>query len=149
LAANEEQDFESLFDGLTLKGWELLGKRDDHDTVNFNLFSGEQEKTSQTQIGFEIHTERGFAMVSFPVSSVDATTWHELIGRYNGLVLEIVCDSKVMASKTWEGGKLSASQEPLLIGAERHGDKVVRHFHGELEEAGIWNKWISLQSGNR
>jgi len=114
LAANEEQDFESLFDGLTLKGWELLGKRDDHDTVNFNLFSGEQEKTSQTQIGFEIHTERGFAMVSFPVSSVDATAWHELIGRYNGRVLEIVCDSRVMASKTWEGGKLSASQEPLV-----------------------------------
>ncbi len=114
------------------------------DAMKFKLSGVAPSPAEEQQIRFEIRTERGLASVGFPVSSIDATAWHELLGRYNGHAVELVCDGRVMAYKSWEGGWLSTNQAPLLIGAEMEGDKVVRQFHGELEEAAIWCKWISL-----
>jgi hypothetical protein len=121
----------------------LLAKRGGHDTVNFNLFSTNLEGTPGPDIGFEVHSANGFAMVSFPVSKIDATAWHDLAGRYNGEVIEIVCDGRVMARKPWKGGDLTLNQEPLLIGAETDAGKVVRPFHGDLEEAAVWSRALS------
>lgn len=121
----------------------LLAKRGGHDTVNFNLFSAELGETPGPDIGFEVHTANGFAMVSFPVSRIDATAWHDLVGRYDGEFIEIICDGNAMARKPWKGGDLTLNQEPLLIGAETDGGKVARQFHGDLEEAAVWSRALS------
>ena len=36
-----------------------------------------------------------------------------------------------------------AGDEPLLIAAETDNGNVVRHFHGELEDAAIWDRALS------
>jgi hypothetical protein len=79
----------------------LFAKRGGHDRVHFNLFSADLDADSNGDIGFEVRTNQGFAMVSFPVSEIDAVAWHDLIGRYDGQTLAIFCDGKKMASKPW------------------------------------------------
>ncbi len=120
--------------------WEyaLLAKRGGHEIVNFNLFSVDLGGTPGPDIGFEIHTERGFVLVSFPVSRIDPLAWHDLVGRYDGQRVELLCDGKVMARKRWRGGPLTENEEPLLIGAETDAGRVVRNFQGEIEEAAVW-----------
>lgn len=120
----------------------LFAKRGGHDLVEFNLFSADLPETPGTDIGFEIRTDRGFALVSFPVSQIDGTAWHDLVGRYDGKTLELFCDDRRMAGKPWSG-VLQKNHEPLLIGAETDAGKMVRHFHGELEEAALWSRALS------
>jgi hypothetical protein len=110
----------------------LMAKRGSHDTTNFNLYS------LAGRIGFELHGDGGFVGVDFPASKVDARAWHDLVGRYDGKKVELLCDGKVMAEKPWAGGKLTTNAEPLLIGAETDAGKAVRPFHGEIEEAAVW-----------
>ena len=81
-------------------------------------------------------------MVSFPVSQIEPTAWHDLVGRYDGKRLTLFCDGRLMASKPCHG-VLIKNDEPLLIGAETDGGKVVRHFHGGLEEAALWSRALS------
>ena len=120
----------------------LFAKRGSHEQVHFNLFSVDLPETPGADIGFEIHTDRGFARVSFPVSQIEAAAWHDLVGRYDGTRLEIFCDGRRMAGKPWSG-KLQKNREPLLIGAETDSGKVVRHFRGELETAAIWSRALN------
>ena len=47
-----------------------------------------------------------------------------------------------MASKPWSG-TLVKNDEPLLIAAETDNGNVVRHFHGELEDAALWSRALS------
>ena len=47
-----------------------------------------------------------------------------------------------MAGKPWSGA-LQQNREPLLIGAETDGGKVVRHFRGELETAALWPRALT------
>ena len=115
----------------------LFAKRGGHDLVHFNLFSADLPEKPGADLGFEIRTDRGFAQVSFPVSQIAATAWHDLVGRYDGKNLELFCDGQRMAGKPWSG-VLQLNREPLLIGAETDGGKVVRHFHGEVETAALW-----------
>ena len=81
-------------------------------------------------------------MVSFPISQIEATAWHDLVGRYDGKTLELFCDSRRMAGKPWSG-VLQTNHEPLLIGAETDVGKVVRHFRGELEVAALWSRALT------
>jgi hypothetical protein len=120
----------------------LFAKRGSREQLHFNLFSVDLPETPGADIGFEIRTDRGFAMVSFPVSQIAATAWHDLVGRYDGKNLELFCDDRRMAGKPWSG-KLQKNREPLLIGAETDSGKVVRHFHGELEEAALWSRALT------
>ena len=120
----------------------LCAKRGSREQVHFNLFSVDLPETPGADIGFEIRTDRGFAMVSFPVSQIESTAWHDLVGRYDGKNLELFCDGRRMAGKPWSG-KLQKNREPLLIGAETDAGKVVRHFHGELEEAALWSRALT------
>ncbi len=119
--------------------WEsaLFGKGRGQDKSYFNLFSADLPETPGADIGFEIKTERGIAVVSFPVSQIEPRAWHDLAGRYDGKTLEIFCDGQQKASKAWSG-KLVTNREPLLIGAETDGGTIVRHFQGELEVAALW-----------
>ncbi len=120
----------------------LFAKRGGREQLHFNLFSVDLPETPGSDIGFEIRTDRGFALVSFPVSQIEATAWHDLVGRYDGKRLEIFCDGRRMAGKPWSG-KLQRNREPLLIGAETDSGKVVRHFRGELEEAALWSRALA------
>lgn len=120
----------------------LFAKRGSREQVHFNLFSVDLPETPGADIGFEIRTDRGFAMVSFPVSQIETTAWHDLVGRYDGKNLELFCDGRRMVGKPWSG-KLQMNREPLLIGAETDSGKVVRQFHGELEEAAFWPRALT------
>lgn len=115
----------------------LMAKRGDLDRVHFNLFSADLPGTSGSDVGFEIRTSEGFFQTSFPVSAIDATAWHNLVGRYDGKTVGIFCDGRLMASQP-ATGTLMQNAEPLLIGAETDGGKVVRNFWGEVEEAAFW-----------
>ena len=92
-------------------------------------------------------------MISFPISKIQATAWHDLAGRYDGKTLALFCDGHLMASKPCHGS-LMKNDDPLLIGAEIEGGRVMRHFRGELEEAAVWpralsNEEIVLLSGRQ
>lgn len=115
----------------------LFAKRGSHDKTHFHLYS------LGGRIGFELHGEGGFIGVDFAAADVDAKAWHDLVGRYDGNKVELICDGKVMASKAWKGGALTRNDEPLLIGAETDAGRVVRPFRGEFEEAAVWSRALS------
>lgn len=120
----------------------LFAKRGSPELMQFNLFSANLPGTPGSDIGFEIRTERGLAQVSFPVSEINATAWHDLVGRYDGRTLELFCDGRRMAGKPWSG-RLQQNRERLLIGAEMDAGKVVRLFQGELETAALWPRALT------
>lgn len=120
----------------------LFAKRGSEDLVQLNLFSSDLPETAGPDIGFELRTDRGLAKVSFPVSQIEATAWHDLVGRYDGKSLELFCDGRRMATKPWTGA-LRQNREPLLIGAETEGGKVIRHFRGEVETAALWERALT------
>ena len=120
----------------------LFGKGKGEDKVCFNLFGADLPGTPGANIGFEIKTDRGFAMVSFPVSKIEAAAWHDFAGRYDGKTLELFCDGRRIAGKPWSG-KLVVNREPMLIAAETVDGQIVRHFQGELEEAALWSRALT------
>ncbi len=117
----------------------FFSKRGGHDRLNFNLFGADLSGESGADIGFEIRTDQGFYQVSFPTSKIDATAWHDLVGRYNGQSLAIYCDGKQM-NETPASGKLAQNAEPMLIGGETDGSQVVRPFTGQIERATVWSR---------
>lgn len=121
----------------------LFNKRGGHDVVTFNLFSVVLSEATGPVIGFELHSRAGFVMVSFPISRIDPTAWHDLVGRYDGKTLALICDGKVMAQQRWRGGDLTQNTEPTLIGAETDQGRVVRPFTGEMQEAALWSRALS------
>jgi hypothetical protein len=120
----------------------LFSKRGGHDRVNFNLFGVDLPNQPGGDVGFEIRTDRGFFQTSFPVASIDAAKWHDLVGRYDGTTLSLYCDGKRMAATKAEGN-LVPNAEPLLIGAETEAGNVVRPFRGDIERASLWTKALS------
>lgn len=120
----------------------LFAKRGNHDVLNFVLFSTDVAGTPGQDIGFEVRTDRGFVMVSFPVSEVNATGWLDLIGRYDGKNVSLMCNGRVMAQKPWSG-KLTANDEPILIGAASFDGLPRKYFSGEMEEAAIWPRALN------
>jgi hypothetical protein len=118
------------------------GKTDSQEQVHFALLSSDLPGTAGPDISFAIHTDRVSAQVSFPLSQIDPTAWHNLVGRYDGRTLAIFCDGRPMATKPLHGA-LVPNSHPLLIGAEIVEGKVVHHFHGELEESAIWPRALT------
>ena len=117
----------------------LFAKRGGHDRVNFNLFAVDLPGQPGDDVGFEICTDQGFYQVSFPVSRIDPTAWHDLVGRYDGKSLAIFCDGTRM-SEVPASGNLVQNNEPMLIGAETDGEQVVRPFTGLMQEAAVWSR---------
>ncbi|GMW03137.1 MAG: hypothetical protein AMXMBFR84_42720 [Candidatus Hydrogenedentota bacterium] len=120
----------------------LFAKRGSHDQVHFNLFSTDLDGDGTGNIGFEVCTDRGFTMVSFPASRIASDAWLDLVGRYDGQTLSLYCNGEMMASSPWTGN-LIKNAEPVLIAAETDQGAVVRHFHGELEEAALWSRALT------
>lgn len=120
----------------------LMAKRGSHEQINFNLFSADLDRTQGPDIGFEVRTDAGLAMVGFPVSEIAPGAWHDLVARYDGARLELICDGVVMDRLRWKGA-LTQNREPLLIGAQTDNGQVVAPFTGELEEAAVWARALS------
>ncbi len=121
----------------------LFNKRGIHTVCNFNLFSVDLGPTPGPDIGFELHSDNGFVMVSFPMSEVSPTAWHDLIGRYDGKTIELICDGRVMAKQSWRGGNLTQNTEPVVLGAETNLGAIIRPFTGEMEEAALWSRALT------
>ncbi|MEO7318767.1 MAG: family 16 glycoside hydrolase, partial [Chthoniobacteraceae bacterium] len=117
----------------------LVAKRGHHDICNFNLYGYDVAETPGPDIGFEIHTDRGFFSATFPVSKIDATAWHDLAARYDGKRLQLLCDGAVMSERP-ASGALTQNQEPVLLGAETEHGKPARFFTGEMAEAALWTR---------
>jgi hypothetical protein len=47
----------------------------------FKLFAADLPQTPGADIAFEITTGGSAAMVSYPISQIDPTAWHELVAR--------------------------------------------------------------------
>ncbi|HRY49710.1 MAG TPA: hypothetical protein P5186_16800 [Candidatus Paceibacterota bacterium] len=120
----------------------MLAKRGNHDVMNFCLFGADLPGTPGLDIGFEVHTEKGFVMVSFPLSRVDPTGWLDLIGRYDGKRISLLCNGRLMEEKPWSG-KLTQNSEPILIGAATFDGIPKMYFTDEIEEAAIWSRALS------
>ena len=120
----------------------LIAKRGNHDVVNFCMFSTDLRETPGPDIGFEVHTDKGFVAASFPVSKVEATGWLDLVGRYDGKTIALLCNGRVMSEKPWSG-VLTENNEPILIGAESYDGVPKRFFTGEMEAAAIWPRALS------
>ena len=112
------------------------------ERVHFSLASAELPDTGGPEIRFEVGTKQNSVRVSFPVSKIEASAWHDFVGRYDGKRLTLFCDGKLMASRPCHGA-LVKNDAPLLIGAEADGDKIGHHFHGQLQEAALWSRALS------
>jgi hypothetical protein len=121
----------------------LMGKRasEAEGPVHFSLFSAERPDLGP-EISFHIKTERSEAAASFRVSEIDATAWHNLVGRYDGRSVELFCDGRLMARAPLQG-KLVPNSFPLLVGAANSEGKVAPQFRGEVEECAIWQRALS------
>jgi polyhydroxybutyrate depolymerase len=120
----------------------LFAKRGGHARVNFNLFSADLPGQPGADVGFEIGTDHGAFRTSFPISQIDPRAWHDLVGRYDGRSIEILCDGKLMAHRDAQG-ELVRNDAPILVGAQTDAGHVVRPFSGELEEAALWTGALS------
>jgi len=104
--------------------------------------AAQEPVTIGPDIGFEIRTAKEFAQTSFPESTIDPTSWHNLVSRYDGNTLMIFCDGWLMASQPADGA-LMWNSEPLLLGVETDEGRVVRHLYGEVEESAIWPRALT------
>lgn len=120
----------------------LFTKRGGDDTLHFSLFGRQLPPDPATHIDFVIGTEPGTSSASFPVSRIEPNAWHDLVGRYDGTRVALFCDGRLLDSRPAQGN-LVHEDELLLIGAENDHGKIVRHFHGELEEAALWSRALS------
>jgi len=120
----------------------LFSKGAGSERVHFCLSSAELPDTDGPDIHFEVGTKEGLMRVSFPISKIEASAWHDFVGKYDGKNLALFCDGKLMASRPCQG-PLVKNDEPLLIGAEANGGKIVHHFHGQLQEAGLWSRALT------
>lgn len=120
----------------------LLAKRGNHEVMNFCLFGADLAGTPGTDLGFEVHTDKGFVMVSFPASQVDASGWLDLVGRYDGNRIALFCNGRLMQEKPWSG-TLTTNTEPILIGAASFDGLPNKYFSGEMEEAAIWPRALN------
>ena len=120
----------------------LMAKRGAHEIINFNLFGADLDGTQGPDVGFEIHTDAGLVMVSFPLSEAHPEAWHDLVARYDGERVELICDGVVMDRARWKGS-LTQNREPLLIGAQTDKGAVVAPFTGEMETAALWARALT------
>lgn len=123
--------------------WEdaFLTRHDSADRSSFRLYGTHSPGTPGPDVVFEVHTTQGTGRVSFPVARIDATAWHDLVGRYDGNKIEIYCDGIRMARQNWNGGALTPEEITTRVGAEGDGSGQAAHpFTGQIEEAALWSR---------
>jgi hypothetical protein len=117
----------------------LVSKGGSPDRLNFRLFGTDRPETPGPDIAFAIRTDRGLFQVEFPIGQVDPKAWHDLVGRYDGRRLQILCDGRVMAECP-ASGAMAANREMFLVGAETlvENGPPARFLTGEMERAALW-----------
>jgi hypothetical protein len=117
----------------------LISKGGSPDRLNFCLFGTDRPETPGPDIAFAIRTDRGSFQVDFPIGQVDPKAWHDLVGRYDGRRLQILCDGRVTAECP-ASGALAANREMFLVGAETlvENGPPARFLTGEMERAALW-----------
>ncbi|MDO8897103.1 MAG: LamG-like jellyroll fold domain-containing protein, partial [Bacteroidales bacterium] len=66
------------------------------------------------------------------------TDWHQMIGTYDGTVMKLYLDGKLIASKI-VNGSLNASNAPILIGNQN----TINFFNGQMDEVQIFGSVLS------
>jgi len=118
----------------------ILSKTSGPEQSNFNLRA--VTANDGNKMVFEITTDQGNFKVDFPLSKFDATAWHDMVARYDGAVIELVCDGHPMRSAAAKGA-LVPNKAPLLIGAQMEGGQAGHIFSGEMDEAALWTRALS------
>ncbi len=81
--------------------------------------------------------------VSVPIYAIGATTWHNIIVRYDKYKIELFIDG-VMVDEEWTTGSLRReNSEPFFIGADFYDGKVVSGFYGFIDHIAIWDRPLS------
>lgn len=117
----------------------FIAKRGSVESMNVNFFASQYPNRPSPEIAFEIRTDGGFGRTSFLVNEIDRTAWHDLVARYDGKRLDLICDGKLMSS-TRHRGVLNKNSEPFLLGAWTDGPNTVFEHTGEIEEIAVWKK---------
>lgn len=105
--------------------------------------------SADTRIGTTLIFEIGLdsndrpLQVNVPISTVGATTWHNVIVRYNKCKVEFFIDG-VLVDEEWTIGSLRRENaEPFLIGADFYDGKIVSGFYGLIDYLAIWDRPLS------
>lgn len=120
----------------------LFAKRESTEKMSFRFHAADLPQTPGPDVIFEVRTAQGIGHVSFPVSRIASTSWHDLVGRYDGAFLDLYCDGTRMARRPWEGGPLTGNDAPIVIGGEAQGTQTTRAFTGQIEEAALWDRTL-------
>lgn len=122
----------------------LLSKGGGHDRLVFNFFSHDfNEGRERMRLGCEIGVAGGAglaAQVSTQVERIGATSWHDVIARYDGRELVLFVDGVALDRKPVKGKLRGGNIEPLTIGAGGAHDNP---FPCLIDHAAIWNRALS------
>ena len=121
----------------------LFSKHGGHNNLVYNLFT--VDLGSGMDLGFEIGIsgQEGMHQVKVPISFIGADRWHDIFARYNGVILDLIIDGKVVDQKSVNGQLRQGNTEPCIIGGESYDGVVVRPFRGIIDHAAIWDRALS------
>lgn len=122
----------------------IFAKHGGADKLAYNLYS------LNDTIGFEVGTDRVREFVSatfhasdfLPNASEGPKVWHDIIGRYNGVKVELFIDGRCV-DENFLSGRIRRSDEPLCLGAESYGGNPKSGFEGLIDHAAIWDRALT------
>lgn len=120
----------------------LAAKTGNPGAGGFRLFGEDLPDSAGPDLVFELGSPEKRVRVQVPWMPIDPTAWHDIVARYDGQALALFVDGERRASVDGAGPWNSAGT-PLFLAAERQGDQVVRHFHGELETVAAWARALT------
>jgi hypothetical protein len=129
---------------ITTGSWEVpvVGKGDRNRHLHFQLAGHPADDEAPARFGFAIRTDRGTFAATVPAASLDFTQWQNLVGRYDGARLQLLCNGQTVADSP-AAGNLVPSDEPFVIGAELRDGTPRRTFSGDFREVAVWTRAIS------
>ena len=105
--------------------------------------------SADTKLGTALVFELGLdsndrpLQVNVPISIIGATTWHDVVIRYNSYKVDLFVDG-VLVDEEWTIGSLRReNSEPFLIGADSYDGKIVSGFYGFIDHIAIWDRPLS------
>jgi WD40 repeat protein len=118
----------------------LFSKRGNANQSAFHLTCG-PTPTGRLMV-FDVDTSNGRNQASFPMNGIDLRAWHDIVGRYDGQKVQIICDGRIVAQRP-AGGAIGENNQDLLIGAEVVNGQLRRPFTGAMEDAALWTRSLS------
>ncbi|HET6485610.1 MAG TPA: hypothetical protein VFH83_04275, partial [Spirochaetia bacterium] len=78
-----------------------------------------------------------------PLSLIGGTTWHDIVGRYNGPHAELLVDG-ALVDEEWPIGALPGRERDriLIAGREEEG-RAAGGFQGLLGTVAVWDRWLA------